>query len=365
MVIKTKILAVLRALNSVIWYRYQMLQQGEQQASNFVVSREGLRELMQDFGIDPSDYPTIVSILKSTALLTAANQETLRNPSAYTPGASEPWRTYFPSADQGIQGMSGKWIEGIAEEIGFNLTESPTKEDYEMAHKLIKVLGKSFIQEEEMKKLFSKTYLARVVSDKINKDLGMFGSELLYRGLHDLSDDAFKILSTPNESWDIERGVSTSMDRNIAGEFSQKGQTAKPKAIIVIRNPNKQGYVINKTSKFPNESEILLSGTLRIDSFELRTMAYIVEENYESYICVIKNHPFFGVSIEFRSEENGPAVFTPVDNKDKFYDSLFQKQGVIKAELYSNKQRGTSTYTIQVGKDAGHGPMVVAYATLK
>jgi hypothetical protein len=267
--IKTKILSILRVINTILQFLklpgtnlHSLVHVYPDRKFDKEAPVEYLVELLEKGGITKSDYPVLRDILKSMALMTKASVKTIRDPDDYQYGMTRPWEDYFKH--------NSFHFVALLQEIGVDLREKPTKQDYELAQKMVKVLGESFVSEKEVRTLFSSLSIEKdfKMTRSAASRLHLHGSKTLYRGLHSLSRNAFKFATTVGNEWDMTRGVSTSMMREIAENFALDNQPGVGHELIfVINNPTRRGFVTDKLSGY-DESEVILSGTLRITDVE-------------------------------------------------------------------------------------------------
>ena len=219
-----------------------------------------LVKLLDKAGIPREDYAITANILKSMALMTKGHVGTIRNPEGFDPDKSYSWSEYFKLSEHFFT---------LLNHLGVNLSKSPTKEDYALANKMLRVLGSSILDEEEVRKMFQDL--------EIEKDFGMpektaAGKNLyipttLYRGLQKLSFRAYKKVTTIGYIWDIGKSVSTSTMREIAENFASDYEAMGYNILFVINNPKRQGFVADNLSAF-EEDEVILSGKLKVTGSE-------------------------------------------------------------------------------------------------
>ena len=269
MEVKSKILSVLRVINVIVerlkpptWTSVEydlgfLPYPDEDDRYNKAKEYKYLSELLVKSGIEKEDYPTIAMILKSMALMTMASVETIRDPSGYDETKALTWADYFKSGYA--------HFDSLLTTVGVDLSGYPKKEDYQLAQKMVRVLGKSILKTEEVQNIFNTSGVQKEfdIGDSKARDMGLYGADVLYRGLKNLSANAFALLTTVGEEWDMDRGVSTSMIIEVAENFAIEDMHGTNKVVIVINNPKRQGFVADNLSGF-NESEVILSGRLKI-----------------------------------------------------------------------------------------------------
>jgi len=281
MQIKTKILAVLRVMNTIVDNledrEYMDLESvfgslNVEVPTGFTAdSREDFKsydkQMPDDYlvnllgraGIHQEDYGTIANILKSMALMTKAHVGTIRNPEGFNPDMSHTWPDYFKESEHFLV---------LAMHLGIDLTSSPKKEDYVLAQKMIRTLGSSILNEEEVQKMFEDLGIEKEfgMPQKVAKEKHLQIPKILYRGLKDLSLRAYKKVTTVGYIWGIGNAVSTSAMFEISENFANDSYHGYG-IVFVINNPNRQGFVADKLSGF-DEQEIILSGELKVTGFE-------------------------------------------------------------------------------------------------
>ena len=238
-------IAILRLVNAATIFQDPM--------SRKAYIREKLKNLSDQ------DLIALGTALKSMVLLTSGNVESVKDPEKYDPNEAKRWSTISsPSA-----------MEVFMHVPNFDaMKESPTKEDYETAKRLLPILGSSFMDYDEINSLTGGD-----TPESYKKLDRLIGFETLYRGLKDLDINVIKfLLSSP--TWDIGRGVSTSFNlfesRTFAGMDEQEwGSRSGPSIMFKINNPKKKGFISDQISEW-DEAEVILSGKLKIDKWDFK-----------------------------------------------------------------------------------------------
>jgi len=271
MQIKQKVLSVLRVINVIVNYLV-LPGQKIQQANLFAEPTDDFQteaperylvDLLSRVGIEREDYPVLRDILKSMALMTMASVATIRDPSGYDDSKSHIWMDYFKTTSE--------HFIALLEEVGIDLQDYPKKEDYELAQKMVKALGESIVNEKEVRALF---FASNVEKDfGINRTaanrMGLRGAKTLYRGIHSLSDDAYRYATTVGNEWGLGNGVSTSMIVEVAENFATETRNPSGHSLVfIIDNPNRQGFVADNLSGY-SESEVILTGRLKVTKVEM------------------------------------------------------------------------------------------------
>lgn len=281
MEIKTRILITLRVINTIVdnleardyidmaaLYGFYGKEVPDKPADSREPWRSYDKEMPDDYlvqlldkaGIVREDYAMTANILKSMALMTKGHVGTIRNPEGFDPDKSYNWSEYFKLNEHFFT---------LLKHLGLNLSKSPRRADYALANKMLKVLGSSILDEEEVRKMFD--HLG------IEQEFGMTQAAAgtknlqipttLYRGLQKLSLRAYKKLRTVGYVWGIEKSVSTSSMREIAENFASDYKGEGYSVLFVINNPKRQGFVADKLSAF-QEDEVILSGRLKVTGGE-------------------------------------------------------------------------------------------------
>jgi hypothetical protein len=220
-----------------------------------------LVKLLNKAGISKEDYTLTANILKSMALMTKGHLKSLRNPEGFNPNKAHPWSEYFKLSEH---------LFTLLNHLGINLSKSPTKEDYALANKMLRVLGSSILDEEEVRKMFQDLEIEKEfgITQKVaDEEKNLQIPKTLYRGLQRLSSRAYKKVTTVGYIWDIGKSVSTSMMREVAENFASDYQGEGYSILFVINNPKRQGFLADKLSAF-QEDEVILSGRLKVTGFE-------------------------------------------------------------------------------------------------
>ena len=204
--------------------------------------------------LSDEDRKVMANVAMAMVLLTAGNQETLRNPQKYTK----------PDPNQTFSKLTNTHFRQIIQKLGlpFNLDNVPRKENYELAHKLLPYIGSSTV---------SKADIEPYKDVPGGVDIyGAQGHDEVYRGLSDVSKDVHLFLLT-NPTWDMKRGVSTSTEmwesRKFARATDPFGSGDGPAVLFTISNLSKRGFNAGRLSRYSDEHEVILSGEIKVDSW--------------------------------------------------------------------------------------------------
>ena len=219
-----------------------------------------LVKLLDRAGIPPEDYVMTANILKSMALMTKGHVKSIRNPEGFNRNKAHPWSEYFKLSEH---------LFTLLNHLGVNLSVSPRKSDYVLANQMLRVLGSSILNEEEVRKMFQDLEIEKDfgMPEKVASGKNLYVPTTLYRGLQQLSWRAYKKVTTVGYIWDIGKAVSTSTMREIAENFASQYEPMGYSILFVINNPKRQGFVADNLSAF-EEDEVILSGRLKVTGFE-------------------------------------------------------------------------------------------------
>ena len=211
-------------------------------------------------GLTDEEKQSLVKVLKAMGMLVSGDQmEILRDPSKFDEKSKE--------ADFGMKWhfmLSTKVKYAIkAADPSFDEDTNPTKQDYIMANKILKIIGSSSL---------SADIVAQYDDLPSDKPELSGGFSTLYRGLNKVSDRIIRRVAS-KKSWSIKHGVSTSYDIHAAKNFCslQRDGTSNgdgPAIFFKINNPEKKGFIADELSEY-GEREVILSGDFRIDKWIL------------------------------------------------------------------------------------------------
>lgn len=219
-----------------------------------------LVNLFRKAGISKEDYPLTANILKSMALMTKGHVGTIRNPKGFSPKKALSWADYFKENEH---------LYVLLQHLGVDLRAKVTMAEYALANKLLKTLGSSILDEEEVREMFDRLDIEQefgITKKFADERKNLQIPKTLYRGLQGLSERAYKKITTVGYIWDIGKSVSTSMMKEIAENFASDN-TKGYGIVFVINNPKRQGFLADKLSAF-YEDEVILSGRLKVTNFE-------------------------------------------------------------------------------------------------
>ena len=226
--------------------------------------------------LDENQKQSLVKVLKAVAMLVYGGEmEVLRDPSRF----DDEQATGGPNFNHAWHQIASMVIlQAIkAADPSFDENDSPTKEDYIMAKKVLTAIGSSDVS---MK-------AALDVDPEVTASVHQLGGyDDLYRGLKGVSDRIIRRVSI-KKPWSIKHGVSTSYEKQTAMDFAglQSNGTASgggPSVFFTINNPQKKGFIADTLSDY-GEYEVILSGDFQINSWVLSAIGKMsgqVDGNY-------------------------------------------------------------------------------------
>lgn len=263
--IRKDLIAITRVLNFILDYNYSSVMGGSATDKEKKIIRNALESLSEN------EKNGIKKILKAGVLLTSGNVKTVRDPSNFKPYSTSTWRGVM---DDDLQYILTKYKIMTNEE----LNQKITKNDYINSKIMLPILGSTEFKEFENKIISKSTGLSTDIIDKMTKNaddntvlkkmnVEGFTPAKLYRGLHEMPTSAILTLAKIGTNWNITRGVSTSMDADMATEFA--GKNNPNRILLKIYNQEKKGFFFNNLSRYSSEDEIILSGVLEVVNYKI------------------------------------------------------------------------------------------------
>ena len=198
-------------------------------------------------------------LVVAVLIITKGKQEVLRDPEKFSNVHA-----------QSLTKLSGPRLRA-AHAIGLDMSRNVTKEDYEDAKRLLPVFGSISISPEDLASFISSRQ--RQTNLASSYDATQY-SDMVYRGMNNLSANAIKYLIGLDQ-WNITRAVSTSTAKNLSREFLPNNhregdiEYKGPFSILMHIKTENSGLSVGRLSYFQGEHEVVLSGHLRIDNFNL------------------------------------------------------------------------------------------------
>ena len=225
-------------------------------------------------------------ILKAMTLITSGNVESVRNPSKYQSSAAGSFTTIY----------SFNTIE-ILNIMGIDYSGAPTRQDYELAKKLLPIIGSDYLTDVDF---FQDTGVANLARNAVKSgDRRLLGYKATWRGLNNMDNKIVAAALKIGSNWDIQRGVSTTTDVMTAVDFAGMDigyenkptnssitdfiinveykvgigaeKTNEPSGMLFkFLNPRGSGMIARRLSKYGAESETILSGKATIEGWSLQ-----------------------------------------------------------------------------------------------
>ena len=282
MEISKKILAVLRIIESIPGY-------DRSKKMGYIYNANKM--------MDDKDRAVMTDVMKAMILLTAGNQKAVRNPESYDPD----------SARDNYSWLIGQGVGDIIEKFGLdiNLRSKPTREDYEMAHKLLPVLGASKVSPEEVGQ-----YTDMFTRDPMDR-YGSEGHQKVYRGVTVSRNVILK--ATTRKTWNIGHSVSTSTSEKKGMEFAKThpgihGANGGPAMLLNIENKSRRGFHAGSMSRYPGEREVILSGVLQFKDWDMDFKC----KNAEGQSINVSVHSTSQVASFTKMKQNESGIYRPM-----------------------------------------------------
>ena len=220
--------------------------------------------------LSPEDKMVMADVMKAYLLLTAGNQEAIRDPSTYDEDAA---------FDNFSSFMSQKtYLLYDKLKLPFEIMNPPTRADYQLAHKLLPVIGSASITKDDIDAQIGTT-------GDLDRRFASEGYDTVYRGLNRMDKNVIKFLMS-KPVWDMKRGVSTSYDINESYKFAKVrvhqghpfASKLGPSVLFTIDNVSKRGFHAGSLSRFSKEKEVILSGDIQVTDYTLEMHGEVTPE---------------------------------------------------------------------------------------
>ena len=308
--IRRKMVAILRLAN-----QSTKLRDPYDAHSAFGIKNDDLMNVIAN--LTPKEKKTMIDVIMAYTLLTSGTVAIVRKPSRYGDpkfGAPPFLKDILSYPFQQIFRAMRKKIPKVA-----------TKEHYEMANKLLSIIGSEAVEWRDLPNELVVGY-----SEELK------GPDQTWRGMTNLPKKLLMGALRPNASWNIKRGVSTTTERRTAvntfagisegdsGVFTSMDMLYGGGSSMLLRFINKKGVgaIVQNLSAFPSESEVILSGVGTIKNWSLQ-FAAVGEENLGQHInAQLANNGVFHISlnnlpnksnIEIRKFNSGSAGPGPIE----------------------------------------------------
>ena len=230
----------------------------------------------------------LFDILKAMTLLTSGSVETVRSPSQYDPSLAKDFKSIFSENTMKILDIL---------RINYSYL-GPTKQDYELAKKLLPIIGSDYLTDTDF---FQDRSVANLSRDAIAAgDERLLGYKTTWRGLAAMDNKTIAAALRVGSNWDIQRGVSTSTDIRTAVDYAGMAdvkidgsditkfvveplksfgvgaeKSGGPSSMLFkFLNPKGTGMVARRLSAYSGESETILSGKATIEGWSLQFMCH-------------------------------------------------------------------------------------------
>jgi len=343
--IRKDLIAITRVLNFILDSKYSSPMGGSSTEEEKKLIRNALENLSEN------EKNGIKKILKAGVLLTSGNVKTVRDPDNFNPGSTSTWG--------GVMGDSLKYILTNYNIMTVSeINQKITKNDYINSKIMLPILGSTAFKEFENKIISKGSGLPSDIIDRMTKNaddnailkkmnVEGFTPEKLYRGFHAMPVEAILSLAKIGSSWDISRGVSTSMDVDVAAEFA--GKNNPNRILFEIYNQEKKGFFFNNLSKYHKEDEVILAGILKVIDYKIVPVNQFhgvfgedrvkleTEDGHVFYVDYLEIRPRFTLlegTVEFKSDgQKQQSKFKERYNVDglEFLKNLLEKRFSIKS----------------------------------
>jgi len=215
---------------------------------------EALRQLLES--LTDEEKNSFIQIIKSITLLTSGAVDVVRARG-----------TNFDQTDR------TEWVDITSEQsnyllykMGFDFYSLITAEDYAIAHDLLQIhSGRSNFQS-----------MSSITGVDPSEE---YSIELLYRGLNSMSSNVLKhLIASDVVTIGVPSSSSTSM--KISESFANKGDPWR--IMLVIKNPNHIGLDAETLSFYEKEKEVIISGTIKVETIELKDMRFTNETKFSA-----------------------------------------------------------------------------------
>lgn len=343
--IRKDLIAITRVLNFILDSKYSSPMGGSATEKEQKIIRNALENLSEN------EKNGIKKIIKAGVLLTSGKVRIVRDPSKFDPVAANNW-----------SGIMSEPLQHILRKYNimtkYEFFERITKNDYINSKIMLPILGSVEFKEFETKIISKSSGLPSDIVDRMTKNaddnavlkkmnVEGFTPEKLYRGFHTMPVESILSLAKIGSSWDINRGVSTSMDVDIAAEFA--GKDNPNRILFEIYNDEKKGFFFNNLSKYYKEDEVILAGTLQVIDYRIvpvnqfhsvygdSRMRLQTKEGHVFYVDYLEIRPRFTLlegTVEIKSDgQKQQSKFKERYNVDglEFLKDLLEKRFSIKS----------------------------------
>ena len=221
-------------------------------------------------------------------LLTSGSVETVRSPNQFDRSLAKDFKSIFSENTMRILDIL---------KINYSYL-GPTKQDYELAKKLLPIIGSDYLTDTDF---FQDSSVANLSRDALaTGDERLLGYKTTWRGLAGMDNRTIAAALRIGSNWDIQRGVSTSSDLQVSIDYAGMSdvktdnsditkfivepiknvgigaeKTGGPSNMLFkFLNPKGTGMIARRLSAYGSESETILSGKATIEGWSLQFMCY-------------------------------------------------------------------------------------------
>ena len=283
--VRKKLLALLRVINFKIekgWESGIYDWQEEHKAINDPAIIKVLKSL------NKKEKEYLFDILKAMTLLTSGSVKTVRKPMDFDRSLAKDFKTIFSFNTMKILDI-----------LGINYSSSgPTRQDYELAKKLLPIIGSDYLTDADF---FQDDSVANLSRDALaTGDERLLGFKTTWRGLSGMDNKTVAAALRIGSNWDIQRGVSTSTDLAVSLDYAGMhdimrdpsdittfviepitnvgvgAENTKGPSSILFKyfNPKGSGMIARRLSAYGAESETILSGKTTIVGWSLQFICH-------------------------------------------------------------------------------------------
>ena len=295
--VRKKLLALLRVINFKIEKDFESGTHSWQDEYKAISDPDIVKALKS---LDKKEKEHLFDILKAMTLLTSGSVETVRKPMGFDRSLAKDFKSIF----------SFNTME-ILDILGISYASSgPTRQDYELAKKLLPIIGSDSLTDVTF---FQVDHVDDLTRDALSSgDERLLGFKVTWRGLAAMDNKTIAAALRVGASWDIQRGVSTSTDVAVSLDYAGMsdisfdesditsfvvdaidniGVGAEKKGgpssmLFKFLNTKGTGMIARRLSAYGAESETILSGKPTIEGWSLQFICYdsslqTVNRNYK------------------------------------------------------------------------------------
>ena len=283
--VRKKLLALLRVINFKIEKGFESGTYDWQEENKAINDPEIIKALKS---LRKKEKEYLFDILKAMTLLTSGSVETVRKPTDFDSSLAKGYVSIFS-----VNTMK------ILDILGINYRYSgPTRQDYELAKKLLPIIGSDYLTDTDF---FQDASVANLSRDALAAgDERLLGYKTTWRGLSAMDNKTIAAALRIGSNWDIQRGVSTTTDKRVAVDYAGMAdvkvdgsditkfvvepmkrfgvgaeKSGGPSSMLFkFLNPKGSGMIARRLSAYSGESETILSGKATIEGWSLQFVCH-------------------------------------------------------------------------------------------